>query len=179
LVDADRGGRRGTSKRPASAASSPADPFASGKIVGVPPIVRADLEARIVGVLDGVRRDRGLALIAPPTRCVRRYDIHELIVTDEQEAGPRRTVDRCYYVAFVEFRSGGVLVTGDTVSLRGAPLGVLAGFDESHSPNHLNVVLKAPVGVTGVALGARPGDPVVFRPVPADRFVSPSSEASP
>lgn len=154
------------------------DPFASGKIVGVPPIVRVDLQARIVGVLDGVRLDRGLSLIAPPTRCVRRHDVHELIVTDEKEAGPRRTVDRCFYVAFVEFLSGGVLVTGDTVSLRDSPLGELAGFDESHSPNHLNLVLKGNTGATGIALGARPDDPVVFRPCAADRFVFTPSEVT-
>jgi len=91
--------------------------------------IRRPLEARFVGVLDNRNDGRGLALIKAHTRVVRRYDIHELILTDEQSA-----------------------------------IGTIAGFDESHCPNHYNVLIKGPRRITGVELQQRPGDLVIFLP---------------
>lgn len=126
--------------------------------------VRAPLEARFVGVLDNRNDNRGLVLIEPRTRCVRRYDIHELILTDESAAAPGGRVTGIHYIGFVEFQSGGVLMEGDSLVIGGATIGTLAGFDETHFPNHYNVVFKGPRRITGVELGQNPGDTLVFMP---------------
>ena len=127
--------------------------------------VRLPLEARFVGVLNNRNDGRGLSLIQAHTRVVRRHDIHELILTDEQAAAPGSTVNGVHYIGFVEFQAGGgILAEGDRVSAGGKIIGTIAGFDESHCPNHYNVVIKGPRRVTGVELGQRPGDPVVFLP---------------
>ena len=127
--------------------------------------VRRPLEARFVGVLNNRNDARGLVLIKAHTRVVRRHDIHELILTDEQTAAPGGTVNGVHYIGFVEFQlGGGILGEGDSVSMGGKVIGTIAGFDESHCPNHYNVLIKGPRRITGVELGQQPGDPVIFLP---------------
>src|SRR5258705_13666549 len=105
--------------------------------------IRRPLEARFVGVLDNRNDGRGLALIKAHTRVVRRYDIHELILTDEQAAAPGGTVNGVHYIGFVEFEAGGgVLPQGDNVNPGGKGIGPIPGFDESPCPNHYNVLIK-------------------------------------
>ena len=126
--------------------------------------VRVPLEARFVGVLNNRNDGRGLVLINAHTRCVRRYDIHEFIVTDEPTAAPGATVNGVHYIGFAELQAGGVLAEGDAVRIGGEIIGSIAGFDESHFPNHYNVVIRGPRRVTGVELAQKPGDLIVFLP---------------
>ena len=69
------------------------------------------------------------------------------------------------YVAFAEFRNGGMLVEGDQVCVSGKVIGEIAGFDETHMPNHQNVVIRGPKRLTGRELGAKLGDTISFIPV--------------
>jgi hypothetical protein len=147
----------------------PRDPYEAGMIVAPSHILREALTARFVGVLDSRREGRGLNLIHPRTRCIRRYEVHEIIITDESEAGPGRPVNRCHYLGFVEFQAGGLLVEGDSLSVAGRIIGSVAGFDESHFPNHYNIVIKGPRLVTGIELKQKPGDALVFDPPDSDR----------
>ena len=140
------------------------DPYGAGMVPGVPNILRLPLEGRFVGVLNSKRLRRGLVLIPPKTRCVRRYDIHEILITDEMDAAPGGGVDRVFGVGFVEFAAGGTVVQGDRVEIGGATVAEVAGFDETHAPNHLNIVLKTTVPKTGIELGIEPGDPVTIKP---------------
>jgi hypothetical protein len=132
--------------------------------MGVPEILRAGFGGRFVGVMELSRDDRGFSLIAAPTRCIRRGDVHELILTDEPDAGPGSTVQRCRFLGFVEFESAGVMVRGDAVEIDGRAVGKVAGFDECHFPNHLNIVLQAADARTGIELGLRPGASLVVHP---------------
>ncbi|MCC7487345.1 MAG: hypothetical protein IT529_20410 [Burkholderiales bacterium] len=142
----------------------PRDPYEAGMIATASRILREALAARFVGVLDSRREGRGLHLIHPRTRCIRRHDVHEVIVTDEPEAAPGGPVNRCHYLGFVEFQAGGLLVEGDRLNVAGRVIGAVAGFDESHFPNHYNIVVKGPRLVTGIELGQKPGDELVFIP---------------
>lgn len=143
--------------------STSRDPFATGEM-GVPAILRTAFGGRFVGVMDLSRDDRGFSLIAAPTRCIRRGDVHELIVTDEAAAAPGSTVQRCRFLGFVEFESAGVLVRGDAMAIDGHEVGTVVGFDECHFPNHLNIVLQAADARTGIQLGLRPGALLRVRP---------------
>ena len=69
-------------------------------------------------------------------------EIHELIFTDESSAAPGGVVDSCSAVAFFEIKSGGLIVEGDEVFLGEEFLGKLVGFDLTHMPNHMNLVVK-------------------------------------
>jgi len=139
------------------------DPYAAGKFAANPYAKKSAVEGPLVVVLQGRMEDRGLALITPISRCLRRYDVHELILTDEAGAKPGSRVDRIAYLGFFAVEAGGVLVSGDEVLLDGRPVGVLAGFDETHMPNHLNIVIRTDRLLTGVELGASLGAAVSFR----------------
>lgn len=140
------------------------DPFENPAWDRPPGYPRSPLAARLVAVMDIVRPDRGLALTRQRTRCIRRFDIHELMLTDEGGAAPGTTVARVAYLGFVEFEQGGVLAEGDRVQAGDRPLGHVGGFDETHMPNHLNIVLRASTLTSGLERGLMLGDCVTFAP---------------
>lgn len=104
-----------------------------------------ELMACWVAVMDHRRRDRGLSLSKFNTRCVRKGEIHEFMVLSERDAERAREtpVDEVSYLGFAEFLNGGVIAVGDELDMGGVRLGTIAGFDETHMPNHLNIVLKS------------------------------------
>jgi hypothetical protein len=124
---------------------------------------KADVVGRVVAVLRGTLEARSLQLIPPISRAFPAGAIIELISTDEQGAGPGTTVDRIGYIAFVELTTGGILLAGDPVESEGRTIGTIAGYDDTHMPNHQNVILKTDERVTGEGLGLAPGMPILIR----------------
>jgi hypothetical protein len=118
------------------------------------------VRGEVVAVLGHKLEDRRLSLIRAVSRALRRWDIHELIVTDDEEAAPERIVNRIAYVCFFEIRTSGIILVGDEIWIGKIPLGRVAGYDETHEPNHLNIVLISANPRTGVELGLTPGDSV-------------------
>ena len=104
---------------------------------------RRQVEGEVVALLHVSFQDRGLRLIETKSRAVRLNEIHELMITDE-DAAPGGGADRVRAIAFFEVSKPGLIVVGDKVGVGNKPLGVLAGYDETHMPNHMNMVVKAP-----------------------------------
>lgn len=129
---------------------------------------RRETTGIVVAVLRTSRVDRRLKLIVERTRCIRRSDIHEFIVSDEVDARPGDTVNRIGYLAFVEFETGGVIAAGDPVSIDGREIGRLAGFDETHAPNHMNIVIRSDDRTAGLARGVKLGQRVMVTPTAPD-----------
>jgi hypothetical protein len=102
---------------------------------------RRQVEGEVVALLHVSFQDRGLSLIETKSRAVRLNEIHELMITDE-DAAPGGGADRVRVIAFFEVKTPGLIVVGDKVSVGNKPLGVLAGYDETHMPNHMNIVVK-------------------------------------
>lgn len=117
------------------------DPYTSGKVTTDAYAEKVPLESAVVAVLRGTVPNRGLDLIPQPSRVVSGGEVHELIFTPEP-ASPGSHVGSIAYLAFVEFRNGGVLLSGDMVVVDGEEVGELAGFDMSHFPNHMNIVIR-------------------------------------
>jgi len=115
----------------------------------------------VVAVLAGSLPDRGLELMPQPSRVLCRGEIHELILTTE-DARPGSRVNAISYLGFFEVKQGGVVVAGDDVRVRGSVIGEIAGFDATHMPNHLNVVLRGRVALDGLAWRFGLGDQVVI-----------------
>lgn len=138
------------------------DPYVAGKFAANPYAAKTAVFGLLVVVLDGKLDNRGLKLITPISRCLRTNDVHELILTDEVGAGPGAGVDRIAYLGFFAVAAGGVLVSGDKVFLGDRRIGTLAGFDETHMPNHLNIVIKTDRLATGVEMAAALGAEVRF-----------------
>jgi hypothetical protein len=138
-------------------------PYQSGMVGGRPRIEsRTNLAGRVVAVLTSKRDQRGLKLIHPYTRCIKKNEIHELLMTDETDVLPGATVNRVAAIAFIEFTEGGVIMEGDAVIIRGNEIGRIAGFDESHFPNHMNILLKNLERKTGLEHGIEGGDLIEF-----------------
>lgn len=138
------------------------DPYTAGKFSANPYAAKIPVSGSLAVILRTRMEDRGLALIKQPSRCVRRYDIHELILTDEADAKPGAAVNRIAYLGFLEIEQGGVIISGDGVFLSERLIGTIAGFDETHMPNHLNIVIRAETLADGPELGAALGMGVKF-----------------
>ena len=80
-------------------------------------------------------------LIDPPTRVVNRNEVHELIATDDANAAPGATVNNVLYLGFFEVTTGGVIV-GEDISVGNRSIGKIGGFNDIHSPNHINIIVK-------------------------------------
>ena len=130
-----------------------------------PYFAKSDILGSLVVVLQGRLENRGLSLIKPISRCVLKHEIHELILSDEADIGPGSTVNNISYYGFAEITQGGVLTVGDKVYCSQVQLGTIAGFDETHMPNHINIVIKADRLITGAEHGASLGSEVLFRQI--------------
>ena len=139
------------------------DPYESGMFKENPYCAKSDIEGNLVAVLRGAYEDRGLDLIKPVSRCVQKNEIHELIASDEPGIGAGARVNKIAYLGFVEIVKGGVITIGDGLFWNGDRIGFVAGFDETHMPNHLNIVVSCEKRIAGEQLGCRPGDGIRFR----------------
>lgn len=97
-----------------------------------------------------------------PSRAVRVGEIHELALTDDPRASPGMRIDQVAYIGFVELTQGGVILVGDRVRLGKRVLGVVVGFDYTHFPNHMNILVCDRTRQTGHGLGVALGDLAVF-----------------
>ncbi len=135
------------------------DPYRSGMLKKSPYALKKDVEGIVVAVLDFATDKRGLHLITQPSRAVISGHVHELIITDDSEAGPDSHIDRVAYLAFIAICESGMLLQHDVVYLNDEKIGMLAGFDETHMPNHQNIVIKGESRSTGkernIAIGDR------------------------
>ncbi len=126
------------------------DPYASSSAV----------VGRVVAVLRGVTETRGLALAGHRSRAVTTGAVHELMITDE-DARQEGRVDRVALLAFVEILEAGVILLDADVTIGDASVGVIAGFDETHMPNHQNICLRGDLQ-DGEARSIAVGDKVVI-----------------
>ena len=136
------------------------DPYKAGMFKKDPYFKKKECEGELCVVLNGAYENRGLKLMVPPSRAVLAGEIHELIVTDEEGAAPGAEVNKIAYWGFFEVTKATVVAVNDEITIGGKCVGKIAGFDETHMPNHLNVVIKSEKRVPGAELGLELGDKV-------------------
>ncbi len=117
---------------------------------------------RLFALLDWAVEDRDMTLIPHLSRAVRRGDILELATTDEVDLLPGQTVQRVAYIGFVEVVDTGLILNGDQVKIGKETVGTVIGFDETHMPNHLNLVLQVEKRQTGREMDVKLDAHVVF-----------------
>lgn len=120
------------------------------------------VEGQVVTVLDSTHEARELKLISTYSRALKKNSIHELIATDEAGRKPGDTADRIAYLAFFEVSRGGCLLVGETLFVDGRPIGEIVGFDETHEPNHINIIIGVKERKTGVQLKISVGSKIKF-----------------
>jgi len=119
---------------------------------------------RLVKLLHHTRLDRGMTLIPETSRCIRRYDLHELVVTDQRDCVAGSRIDRVGFLGFAEFSRAGVVEVGDELWVDGRVVGRVIGFDGCHLPNHYNILVHAAALTNGADLQLRIGDAIAFQP---------------
>jgi len=119
-----------------------ADPYKSGMAGSVKFAKKRPVEAIMVVVLKGTIENRGLQLISPKSRCVREKEIFEFMIAEDKDAAPGKIANTVRYLGFAEVDIGGSITVGDRVLCDGELLGWVVGFDETHMPNHQNIVLR-------------------------------------
>lgn len=137
------------------------DPYQAGMFQESPYYEKSEVTGKFVVVLRGKLEERGLTLIKQPSRCILKNEIHELILTEE-DASPGGVVNKIAYLGFFETEKGGVLTIGDSVYLADQLIGTVLGFDETHMPNHQNIILKGQ-RQTGEERGVTVGDAISFQ----------------
>jgi hypothetical protein len=120
------------------------------------------VEGEVVTVLDSTHDARGLSLIATYSRALPGNSIHELIATDEPGRKPGDAANRIAYLAFFEVKSGGCILVGETLFVDDQPVGEIIGFDETHAPNHINIVIGVNRRQTGPQLKISVGSKIRF-----------------
>ena len=118
--------------------------------------------AAVVTVLDSMHEARGLKLISTYSRALQKNSIHELIATDETGRKPGDTVNKIAYLAFFEVTRGGCIIVGETLFVDGKAIGEIVGFDETHEPNHLNIIIGVTSRRTGRQLNISVGGKIKF-----------------
>jgi len=137
------------------------DPYASGMIKKNFYSRKKIIKGKLVVILDGIISKRGLNLITPPSRAIKKNEIHEVILTEE-DAAPGKIVNSIAYVCFFEVEEGGVIVVEDKVYIGKKLIGKVVGFDDTHMPNHQNIILYAPEKKTGVELKINLDEEILF-----------------
>jgi len=139
------------------------DPYGKGMVTTDIFAKKTPVTGKVVCVLRARLEGRGLELIKPASRAVSKGEVHELLVTEEA-AFPGSQVNSVAYIGFFEVERGGIILSGDEVTIAGRRVGNVAGFDATHSPNHLNIVLRGEK-LTGEDLGVDLGAEVRFEMV--------------
>lgn len=116
----------------------------------------------VVTVLDSTHEARGLKLMHTYSRALQKNSIHELIATDEAEKKPGETANRIAYLAFFEVARGGCVLVGETLLVDGKAVGEVLGFDMTHEPNHINIVIGVKQRKTGRQLKFSVGKKIRF-----------------
>ncbi|HEV2694698.1 MAG TPA: hypothetical protein VG347_17515 [Verrucomicrobiae bacterium] len=116
----------------------------------------------VVTVLDSSHETRGLKLISTYSRALPKGCIHELIATDETGKKPGDTANRIAYLAFFEVTRGGCIIVGETLVVDGQDIGQIIGFDETHEPNHINIIIGVKKRRTGPSLNITVGSKLKF-----------------
>jgi|Deesub1362A_J573_1020465.scaffolds.fasta_scaffold19323_2 hypothetical protein len=136
------------------------EPYKSGLIKKSPYIAKREILGEIVAILDIIIDERGMKLIDPMSRALAKNSICEIAITDEEDASPGKVVNHVGYIGFMEVKNGGVAVVGDEVYISDRLIGVIAGFDTTHAPNHITLLLKADEVSTGGKLNLKIGNSV-------------------
>lgn len=137
------------------------DPYKEGLIKEKPLVERSIISGKIVAVGRLKLEKRGLKLIHIPSRALLKNEIHELITTAE-DASLGGVVNSTAVIGFFSIEDGGIVYVGDNLAIGGKKIGVVVGYDETHMPNHYNIVIRMEKKKTGLELGLKPGDHVTI-----------------
>lgn len=123
---------------------------------------KRQLAGFFVALMTHSRTDRGMRLTEFRTRCIPAGEIHEMVTTDQSDAVLGDKIDRVGYLGFAEIASGGVMEVGDPVRIAGTQIGRVLGFDDTHYPNHYNILIATDRLLTSQDIDVDVESPITF-----------------
>lgn len=140
------------------------DPYVTNALdTKYPCAAKSVVNGKICCILDARAKNRGLEIVQYPSRAVQKYEVHEIILTAEGDAGPGKQVNDISYLGYFEVLESGIIWVGDKVIVEGQTIGELAGYDMTHFPNHMNIIVKIEGELfTGLDMGLQAGSPISF-----------------
>ena len=117
------------------------DPYEDGLIDKDPFSKVASIKFKIVAVLDISFENRRMDLMDTFSRSIVKNSVVEFALTSEKNIRPGKIVDSVQYIGFGAAQMSGQATVGRKVSIEGHYIGTVLGFNDTHSPNHLNVVI--------------------------------------
>lgn len=108
----------------------------------------APVKIKILAVMDHERKDRIFKIEDYQTRCVKKHEMHELIIVDNALKG-----EGAHYIGFIEILSSGVICKGMNIKFGNKYIGKIIGFDYRHMPNHINIIIESENKKTGIRMG--------------------------
>ncbi len=139
------------------------DPYKDNLLLDDIYLHKSDITGNLKVVLNGMLENRGMLLMNTKSRALCKNEIHELILTDYVDEKHPNVVDRISYLGFVEIEEGGVILVGDEVFLENNFIGKIHGFDETHFPNHLNIIIKCNERQLSTQLNASVGQKITIK----------------
>ena len=124
--------------------------------------VKRHVQGQLIYVFSLRADERWMQLEEFPSRALAQGEIHELVVSSNLRLQPGASVRDVAYIGFFEVEIGGIVEFGDDAWAGDHRLGTVAGFDLTHYPNHLNIVVSTDVAATGAELGLTIGTPIRF-----------------
>jgi hypothetical protein len=85
-----------------------------------------------------------------------------MVTTDQSDAVLGDKIDRVGYLGFAEIASGGVMEVGDPVRIAGTQIGRVLGFDDTHYPNHYNILIATDRLLTSQDIDVDVESPITF-----------------
>lgn len=141
------------------------DPYSTKKLdTSFPCASKSNVIGKLCTILDARAQNRALELVQYPSRAILKNEIHELILTAENTAEPGAVVNTISYLGYFEVLDSGVIWVGDKVLIGDTEIGTLAGYDMTHFPNHMNIVIKTNTELyTGYEKGLELGQVITFK----------------
>jgi len=116
---------------------------------------KREVPGRWVAIMDYSRNDRNLELTPYKSRCMKKGEVHEFLVCDSK-TDISKSINNVSYIGFGEITESGVIEPGDNLIIDGEIIGEIIGFDESHMPNHYNIIIRCKNLNTGKEIGLQP-----------------------
>lgn len=124
---------------------------------------KEELQAVVSAVMGHKRNDRKMVLAEWKTRCIKEGEIHEFLSSTDFGGDKTKTLNNFVYLGFFRFTKGGVIEIGDRlITGKNTVLGEIIGFDDTHLPNHINIVLSGQ-DKTGEELGLKAGQQIIIK----------------
>ena len=122
---------------------------------------RKSITGHWVAIMNYEKHNRALKLSSYRTRCIRAGEIHEFLLCN-QKVKTDDPIDAVAYLGFGEMSAGGVIEVGDLFYCKKELIGKIIGFDETHFPNHYNIVLQGDIFSSGADRGLSLSDSFVI-----------------